>query len=153
MFPEKLFPLFITNLMENKKVPLYGDSSNVRDWLYVTDHCRAIDAIIHQGKIGETYCIGGDCEKSNKEVTYKIIELMGKDESMIEFVKDRPGHDKRYAIDFSKIKNELGWEPEISFEEGLKNMADWYKQNEEWWKKIKSGEYRKYYEKNYKDRK
>ncbi len=148
-FPEKLFPLFITNLMEGKKVPLYGDGMNVRDWLYVEDHCSAIDAIIHQGKIGETYCIGGDAEKTNKEITYKILELMGKDESSIEFVKDRPGHDKRYAIDFSKIKKELGWEPKVSFEEGLKKTIAWYKDNESWWKNIKSGEYEKYYQKQY----
>jgi dTDP-glucose 4,6-dehydratase len=148
-FPEKLIPLFITNLIEDKKVPLYGDGMNIRDWLYVEDHCEAIDLIIHQGKIGETYCIGGNSEKTNKEITYKILELMGKGEDNIEFVKDRPGHDRRYAIDFSKIKNELGWEPKISFEDGLKMTVDWFKNNVEWWKKIKSGEYQKYYEKNY----
>ena len=137
-FPEKLFPLFITNLMEDKKVPLYGDGMNVRDWLYVEDHCEAIDAIVHRGKIGETYCIGGDAEKTNKEITYKIIELMGEDENSIEFVKDRPGHDRRYAIDFSKIKNELGWTPKVSFEEGLEKTIDWYKKNENWWKKLKN---------------
>lgn len=153
MFPEKFFPLFITNLLEDKKVPLYGDGLNVRDWLHVSDHCRAIDAIIHKGKIGETYCIGGDCEKSNKEMTYKILGLMEKGEDMIEKVADRPGHDRRYAIDFSKIKNELGWEPEVSLEEGLKDMIDWYKNNETWWRKIKSGEYQKYYEKNYSTKK
>jgi dTDP-glucose 4,6-dehydratase len=149
MFPEKLFPLFITNLMEGKKVPLYGDGLNIRDWLHVRDHCRAIDLIIHRGKIGETYCVGGACEKSNKEITYKILELMGKGEEMIEKVSDRPGHDRRYAIDFSKIKNELGWEPEITFEDGLKNMIEWYEKNEAWWRKIKSGEYQEYYAKNY----
>ncbi|MDO8241189.1 MAG: dTDP-glucose 4,6-dehydratase [Candidatus Moranbacteria bacterium] len=149
MFPEKLFPLFITNLIEDKKVPLYGDGMNVRDWLYVEDHCVAIDAIIHKGRIGETYCVGGDAEKNNKEITYKILELMGKGEDMIEFVKDRPGHDRRYAIDFSKIKNELGWEPSVSFEEGLQKTIEWYKNNEAWWKDIKSGEYAKYYEKQY----
>ena len=138
MFPEKVIPLFVTNLMEGKKVPLYGDGMNVRDWLYVEDHCSAIDAIIHQGKIGETYCIGGNSEKSNKELTYKIIELMMGDlarggeaslraDDYIDFVKDRPGHDKRYAINFSKIKNELGWEPKISFEEGLQKTIEWYK--------------------------
>ena len=119
-FPEKIIPLFITNLMEEKKVPIYGDGEQVRDWLYVEDHCEAIDSILHKGKIGETYCIGGDSEKTNLEITKKIIELMGKDESSIEYVKDRPGHDRRYAIDFSKIKNELGWEPKVSFEEGLR---------------------------------
>jgi len=149
MFPEKLFPLFITNLIEGKKVPLYGDGMNVRDWLYVEDHCSAIDAIIHRGKIGETYCIGGDAEYTNKEITYKIIELMGKNESAIEFVKDRLGHDKRYAIDFSKIKKEMSWEPKVSFNEGLKRTINWYVANESWWKKIKSGEYKDYYQKQY----
>jgi len=149
MFPEKLFPLFITNLLEGKKIPLYGDGLNVRDWLYVEDHCRAIDLIIHKGKLGETYCIGGNCEKTNKEVTYKILELMGKNESSIEFVKDRLGHDKRYAINFSKIKKELGWEPQIKFEEGLKKMILWYQENEKWWKNIKTGQYQDYYQKNY----
>ncbi len=149
MFPEKLFPLFITNLLEGKKIPLYGDGLNIRDWLYVEDHCRALDMIIHQGKIGETYCIGGNCEKSNKEVTYKILELMGKDKNQIEFVADRLGHDKRYAIDFSKITKELGWKPQIKFEEGLKKMILWYQKNEKWWKNIKTGQYQDYYRKNY----
>jgi dTDP-glucose 4,6-dehydratase len=152
MFPEKFFPLAITNLLENKKIPLYGDGMNVRDWLHVSDHCRAIDLILHKGKIGETYCIGGNCEKTNKEAIFKILKLMSKDESNIEFVKDRPGHDRRYAINYSKLKKELGWKPEIEFEEGLKNMIKWYGDNKEWWKKIKSGEYQKYYEKNYTDR-
>lgn len=148
-FPEKLIPLFITNLIEGKKIPLYGDGLNIRDWLYVEDHCEAIDLIIHKGKIGETYCIGGNAEKTNKEITYKILELMEKDESAIEFVKDRLGHDRRYAIDFSKIKNELGWEPSVTFEEGMQKTIEWYKNNESWWKNIKSGEYQDYYEKQY----
>jgi dTDP-glucose 4,6-dehydratase len=148
-FPEKLFPLFITNLIEDKKVPVYGDGMNVRDWLYVEDHCEAIDSILNKGKIGETYCVGGSAEKPNIEITKKIIELMGKDESSIEYVKDRPGHDQRYAIDFSKIKNELGWEPKVSFEEGVKKTIEWYRNNESWWKNIKSGDYQKYYEKQY----
>lgn len=152
-FPEKLMPLFITNLMENKKIPLYGDGGNIRDWLYVDDHCQAIDLIIKKGKIGETYCVGGNCEKTNKEITYKILELMGKGEEMIEFISDREGHDRRYAIDFSKIKKELGWQPEISFEEGLGKTVDWYKKNKTWWKNIKSGEYKQYYQKNYNERK
>ncbi len=148
-FPEKLIPLFITNLIENKKVPLYGDGLNIRDWLYVEDHCEAIDLIIHQGKIGETYCVGGNAEKTNKEITYKILELMDKDEEMIEFVKDRPGHDRRYAINFSKINRELGWKPRVTFDEGLKKTVKWYKENQKWWQKIKSGEYQKYYKKQY----
>ena len=148
-FPEKIIPLFITNLIEGKKIPIYGDGEQVRDWLHVKDHCGAIDLILQKGKIGETYCIGGDSEKTNLEITKKIIELMGKDENSIEYVKDRLGHDRRYAIDFSKIKNELGWEPKVSFEEGLKSTIEWYKNNETWWKNIKSGDYQKYYEKQY----
>lgn len=156
-FPEKLIPLFITNLVEDKKVPLYGDGLNVRDWLHVEDHCAAIDAIIHNGKIGETYCVGGNSEKNNLEIAKKIIDLVidknppsplyEGGESWIEFVVDRLGHDKRYAIDFSKIKNELGWEPKISFEDGIKMTVEWYQNNESWWKNIKSGEYQQYYEK------
>ncbi len=151
-FPEKLFPLFITNLLENKKVPLYGDGLNVRDWLYVEDHCRAIDLIIQKGKLGETYCIGGNAEKTNKEVACKILELMKKDDSLIEFVKDRPGHDKRYAVDFSKIRQDLGWEPKVSFEGGLRKTIEWYENNKDWWKKIKNGKYQEYYEQNYLNR-
>jgi dTDP-glucose 4,6-dehydratase len=124
---EKLIPLFITNLMADKKVPVYGDGLNVRDWLYVTDHVIAIDLIIKRGKIGETYLIGGDSEKNNMQVTRTILELMGKDETFIEYVEDRKGHDRRYAIDFSKIRNELGWQPSVSFEEGLKKTIEWYK--------------------------
>jgi dTDP-glucose 4,6-dehydratase len=151
-FPEKLHALFITNLLENKKVPLYGDGKQIRDWLYVEDHCEAIDLIIHQGKIGETYCVGGNCEKTNLEITQKILELLGKGEEMIEYVSDRPGHDRRYAIDFSKIKVELGWEPRTSFKEGMKKTVEWYKANEDWWRKIKSGEYLEYYQRQYGER-
>jgi len=142
-FPEKVIPFFITNLMEGKKVPLYGDGLNVRDWIHVEDHCGAVDAVLHKGKIGETYLAGGNAEISNKELTRKILELMGKGEEMIEYVKDRPGHDRRYAIDFSKIKKELGWEPKYNFEDGLKQTIEWYKNNEDWWKRVKSGEYKK----------
>jgi dTDP-glucose 4,6-dehydratase len=149
MFPEKLMPLFITNLLENKKIPLYGDGLNIRDWLYVEDHCSAIDIIIHKGKIGETYCIGGNSERTNKEIAYEILKIMSKGEEMIEFVKDRPGHDKRYAIDCSKIKKELGWEPKVTFEEGIKLIVAWYENNDKWWKKVKSEEYHKYYADNY----
>ncbi len=148
-FPEKLIPLFVTNLIEGKKVPLYGDGQNIRDWLYVEDHCRAIDLIIHKGRIGETYCIGGGAEKTNLEITKTILKLMNANEDMIEYVKDRPGHDRRYAIDFSKIKNELGWEPQVKFEEGLTKTVNWYKNNKKWWKRIKSGEYQKYYKQQY----
>jgi len=148
-FPEKLHGLFITNLIEGKKVPVYGDGRQVRDWLYVEDHCEAIDLIIHKGKIGETYCVGGNCEKPNIEITKKMLELLGKGEEMIEYVKDRPGHDRRYAIDFSKIKRDLGWEPRTNFDEGMKKTVEWYKNNQDWWREIKSGEYLKYYEKQY----
>ncbi len=149
MFPEKFFPLAITNLIEGKKVPIYGTGKNIRDWLHVSDHCEAVDLIIHKGKIGETYCIGGNCEKDNLSAAKKILEFMGKDEEVIEYVGDRKGHDLRYAIDAMKIKKELGWEPRMSFENGLYEMIEWYKNNQSWWKKIKSGEYLKYYEENY----
>lgn len=137
-FPEKLIPLTITNIIENKKVPVYGDGLYVRDWLYVKDHCRAIDLILQKGKIGGTYLIGGLTEDiSNLEIIKKIFHIMGKDESEIEFVKDRPGHDRRYAIDWSRISQELGWQPEHNFDEYLKITIDWYKNNQEWWKRIK----------------
>lgn len=137
-FPEKLFPLAITNILEGKKVPVYGDGLYVRDWLYVEDHARAIDDILHKGKVGETYMIGGlKKDISNLEAIKKIIEIMGKNsDDTIEYVKDRPGHDRRYAIDWSKINAELGWSPAVTFEEGLQKTIDWYKTNEDWWKKI-----------------
>jgi dTDP-glucose 4,6-dehydratase len=148
-FPEKLFPLFITNLLEDKKIPVYGDGTSVRDWLYVEDHCSAIDCIIRKGQIGETYCVGGNSEKTNKEFTTKILVLLGKGDEMIEYVTDRPGHDHRYAIDATKIKNELDWEPSVTFEEGLERTVKWFRENEAWWKSIKSGEYQDYYKKQY----
>ncbi len=148
-FPEKLIPLAITNILEGKSVPVYGDGLQVRDWLYVEDHCRAIDLILEKGKIGETYCIGGNGEKENIWIVKKLLELLGKDESSIEYVKDRPGHDRRYAINFDKIKNELGWEPSVTLEEGLAKTVEWFQQNEAWWKNVKSGEYQKYYEEQY----
>ena len=148
-FPEKLIPLAITNIIEGKKVPIYGDGLYVRDWLYVEDHCRALDLILHKGKIGETYFIGGLTEDiANIEVIKKILKIMGKDESYVEFVKDRPGHDRRYAIDWSKINHELGWRPKVNFDTGLKLTINWYLKNQDWWKKIKSGEYQKYYKKD-----
>jgi len=149
-FPEKLHGIFITNLLENKKIYLHGDGLQIRDWLYVEDHCRAIDMIIHKGRIGETYCVGGNDEITNLEVAKIILRLMGKDEKYLEFVNDRPGNDKRYAIDFYKIHNELGWEPKMDFEDGVKSTIEWYKKNEDWWKKIKSGEYMTYYQNKYK---
>lgn len=150
MFPEKLIPLAITNLLESKKVPVYGDGLQVRDWLYVEDHCRAIEAVLEKGKVGETYCVGGVTEDiPNIEVVQKIIKLLGKNDDMIEHVKDRPGHDVRYAIDWSKIHTELGWAPLNSFDEWLAKTVQWYQEHEDWWRHIKSGEYQTYYEQQY----
>jgi dTDP-glucose 4,6-dehydratase len=149
-FPEKLIPLAITNIIEGKKVPIYGDGLYVRDWLYVEDHCKALDLILHKGKVGETYFIGGLTEDiPNIEVVRKILKIMGRDESYVEYVKDRPGHDRRYAIEWSKINREISWKPEADFDTGLKLTVDWYLKNKDWWRKIKSGEYQKYYEKQY----
>ncbi len=149
-FPEKLFPLAITNLIEGKKVPVYGDGLYVRDWLHVEDHCSAIEAVLLKGKIGETYCVGGMTDEiSNLDVVKLMLTLMGKGEDMIEFVKDRPGHDRRYTVDWTKIQKELGWEPKFTFEEGLKNTIEWFQENEWWWKPIKSGEYADYYKNQY----
>ena len=134
-YPEKIIPLFITNILEGKKVPLYGDGMNVRDWLHVLDNCKAIDVILHKGSKGEIYNIGGECEKTNLELTSKILELLGKDESYIRYVEDRKGHDRRYSLDCTKIKK-LGWMPEEDFDEGLKATVEWYKDNEWWWKPI-----------------
>lgn len=137
-FPEKLFPLAITNLLEGKKVPVYGDGLNVRDWLYVEDHCRAIAAVLLNGQDGDTYVVGGlQDDVSNIDVVRLIIEMMGFDESMIEFVEDRKGHDRRYAVDWTKIHNELGWEPSVTLEEGLEKTIQWYRENEVWWKPLK----------------
>ncbi|MBI2654867.1 dTDP-glucose 4,6-dehydratase [Candidatus Woesearchaeota archaeon] len=147
-YPEKLLPLFITNLLEGKKVPVYGDGLNVRDWLYVIDNCEAIDFIMHKGAIGEIYNIGADNEKTNIEITKLLLSELGKDESSIEYVKDRPGHDRRYSINSSKLRK-LGWRPRFKFEQALKDTVKWYKNNQNWWKKIKSGEYKEYYRKHY----
>lgn len=155
-FPEKMIPLAITNLLEDKKVPVYGDGLYVRDWLYVEDHCRAIERVLLDGKIGETYCVGGlrnDAKDiNNLEVVKRIIGLLGKDESYIEFVKDRPGHDRRYAIDWSKIHSELGWEPLHDFEEWLARTVEWYKEHKDWWIDVKNGSYQDYYKKQYEER-
>ncbi|MCC6639001.1 dTDP-glucose 4,6-dehydratase [Candidatus Falkowbacteria bacterium] len=142
-FPEKLIPLFVTNLLEGKKVPLYGDGLNVRDWIHVDDHNNAVDKILHHGQIGHTYCVGASSEKTNKEITYKILELMNLGEDRIEFVEDRKGHDRRYAINSGKIQSELLWTPQISFDEGITQTVEWYIANAQWWKNIKSGEYKK----------
>lgn len=151
-FPEKLIPLMIANALNDKKLPVYGTGDNVRDWLYVEDHCSAIDLIIHNGRIGEVYNIGGHNERTNLEVVQTIIRELGKDESLIQFVTDRLGHDRRYAIDATKIKTELGWEPTTLFGEGIKKTIKWYLDNKSWWERIISGEYQKYYEKMYANR-
>jgi len=150
-FPEKLIPLAITNIIEGKKVPVYGDGLYVRDWLYVRDHCEAIELILQKGKVGSTYLVGGQTKDiSNLEVIKKIIALMGGDESLITYGKDRPGHDRRYAIDWSTIHNELGWSPQHSFETALAETVEWFKTHQEWWKRIKSGAYKDYYNTQYK---
>ena len=135
-YPEKLIPLFITNLIENKKVPVYGTGKNVRDWIYVDDHCKAVDFVLHKGNIGEIYNIGGGAEKTNIEITKKILKMLGKDDSMIEYVKDRPGHDFRYSLDCSKL-TKLGWKPEHEFDDALYDTVRWYVENRWWWEKLK----------------
>jgi dTDP-glucose 4,6-dehydratase len=150
-FPEKLIPLFVTNLIENKKIPLYGDGMNVRSWLYVTDHCEAILLVGEQGQPGEVYNIGGteEAEIPNRHVTDAILQILGKDESLIEWVADRPAHDRRYAVSIDKINNAFGWKPRIPFTEGLKKTVAWYQEQSAWWKRIKTGEYMRFYEQNY----
>ena len=149
-YPEKLIPLFVTNLLEGKKVPVYGDGKNVREWIYVDDHCDAIDAVLHKAEPGSMYNIGSGNEIENIEITKLILEYLEAGEEMIEYVKDRPGHDRRYAIDASKIKKELGWEAKVDFKEGLKKTVEWYTANEWWWKKLKDGSYMEYYQRQYK---
>jgi len=151
-FPEKLIPLMIINAIHDRPLPVYGDGRNVRDWIHVKDHCEAIDLIIHEGKEGEIYNIGGENERSNIEVVKMILKELGKPESLIKFVKDRPGHDRRYALDITKMKEEFGWSPKISFEEGLRSTIKWYLENRNWWEEIINGEYMKYYEKMYGER-
>lgn len=152
-FPEKLIPLAITNIMEGKKVPIYGKGNQIRDWLHVTDHCKAIDLVLHEGEIGETYGVGGDNQPTNFSIVEKLIAILGADpEEVIEYVADRPGHDFRYDIDYTKIKQELSWEPEMTLDEGLKETVAWYQENKAWWKPLKEGSYKEYYEKNYKSK-
>ena len=149
-FPEKLLPLAITNLLEDKKVPIYGDGRYVRDWLFVEDHCRAIDMVLQFGRLGETYCIGGTEEEiNNLQFIKKVLDILGKSENYLEFVKDRPGHDRKYALDWTKAKNELGYKPRCGLDEYLERTINWYKENENWWKRIKSGQYQDYYKKQY----
>jgi dTDP-glucose 4,6-dehydratase len=151
-FPEKLIPLMIVNAINNKSLPVYGKGLNVRDWLYVEDHCEAIDLIIHKGTVGEVYNIGGHNEMKNIDVVKKICKLLDKPENLITFVKDRKGHDMRYAIDPTKIYKELGWLPKTNFEEGIRKTINWYLDNEEWWKSIINGDYQEYYTKMYKNK-
>ena len=148
-FPEKIIPLFIANLLEGAKVPVYGDGLQVRDWIHVDDHSHGVDLILQKGKMGETYCLGGNSEISNLALTKLLIKLLDRDESFIEYVKDRPGHDRRYAIDFTKAKTELGWEPQISLADGLKQTVEWYRNNQKWVKHCKTGDYLKYYDEWY----
>jgi dTDP-glucose 4,6-dehydratase len=149
-FPEKVIPLFVTNLIEDKPVPLYGDGLNVRDWLHVEDHCEAILTVLEKGAPGEVYNVGGDNERSNLELTKSILAILGKDDSYITPVKDRPGHDRRYAIDSSKLQRTLGWRPTRSaWPNALEDTVAWYRDNETWWRRVKSGEYQDYYAKQY----
>ena len=148
-FPEKLIPLMIANALADKPLPVYGDGKNVRDWLYVEDHCKAIDLILHHGRVGEVYNIGGHNEMSNIDIVKLICQGLGKSESLITYVKDRKGHDRRYAIDPAKIHSELGWLPETKFADGIQMTIEWYLKHQEWWKEIISGEYKNYYKKMY----
>ena len=151
-FPEKLIPLMIINALNNKKLPVYGVGANVRDWLYVEDHCAAIDLILRKGRVGEVYNIGGHNERTNLDVVKTILKILGKNEDLIEFVTDRKGHDLRYAIDPTKIESQLGWTPHTKFDDGIKKTVEWYLDNRDWWGKIISGEYKNYYAKMYGNR-
>ena len=151
-FPEKLVPLMISNAIEGKELPIYGDGMHIRDWIYVEDHCRALDVVLHHGREGEVYNVGGRNERPNLSVAKTILDRLGKPHSLIRYVTDRPGHDRRYAINFSKIERELGWRPSISFEDGIRRTVEWYRTHQEWWRKIKTGEYLDYYDRMYKDR-
>ncbi len=151
-FPEKLIPLMIAKTLNGEKLPVYGDGKNVRDWLYVEDHCSAIIKVLTEGKSGEVYNIGGNNEWYNIDIVKLILKKLGKTDDMIQYVKDRPGHDRRYAIDSSKIAKELGWKPAYDFETGITLTVEWYLKNEEWWRKVMSGEYQKYYSENYRDK-
>jgi len=148
-FPEKLIPLFVTNLLAGKKVPLYGDGMNVRDWIHVQDHCEAIVQVLERGKAGGVYNIGGECELPNIEIARRLLSHLNLDESRIQFVKDRPGHDRRYAMDITRISTELGWRPRVAFDDGLRETVEWYRSHARWWERIKTGEYLTYYERQY----
>lgn len=151
-FPEKLIPLIITNALVDMELPVYGDGMNIRDWIHVLDHCEAIDAVFHKGEIGNVYNIGGENERTNIEIVKLILRILGKPETLIKFVKDRLGHDRRYAIDSTKIKKKLGYKTKKGFRKGMEGTVGWYIENKLWWERIKSGEYLEYYSKMYKDR-
>lgn len=151
-FPEKLIPLMISNALNDKQLPIYGDGLNIRDWLYVEDHCSAIDLVIHEGRNGEVYNVGGNNERTNIHIVRTILEQLGKPESLIKYVEDRLGHDRRYGIDATKITNELGWKPKHTFETGIKETISWYLNNRTWLERIQSGEYQAFYEKQYSER-
>ena len=151
-FPEKLIPLIITRALHDESLPVYGKGENVRDWLHVYDHCAAIDLILHKGRAGEIYNIGGHNERTNLDVVKTVLQILGKPESLITFVTDRPGHDRRYAIDPAKLTGELGWKPKYNFDTGIRQTVEWYLSHEDWWQRIISGEYQDYYEKMYGDR-
>ena len=151
-FPEKLIPLMISRALNNEPLPVYGNGENVRDWLHVYDHCAAIDLILHKGKVGEVYNVGGHNERTNLEVVKTILKALNKPEALITYVKDRPGHDLRYAIDPQKLENELGWKPTYNFDTGIQQTIEWYLNNKQWWENIISGEYQNYFEKQYGDR-
>jgi dTDP-glucose 4,6-dehydratase len=148
-FPEKLIPLFVSNLLRDEPVPVYGDGLQVRDWVHVRDHCAAVHRVWQAGRPGTVYNVGGRCEKTNLELTHALLDLLGKPRSLIRPVKDRPGHDRRYAIDCSRIERELSWRPTVPFERGLRETVEWYRRNAEWVENVRSGEYRKYYERQY----
>jgi dTDP-glucose 4,6-dehydratase len=148
-FPEKVIPLFLANALDDKPLPVYGTGANVRDWIHVLDHCRGIDAALERGRVGEVYNFGGSAELTNLELTHLLLDLLGKPRSLIRFVTDRPGHDLRYAIDWSKANRELGWSPQTNFRDGLQSTIGWYRANPEWIARIRSGEYRRYYEEQY----
>ena len=148
-FPEKLIPLLISNALDNQSLPIYGDGLNVRDWIHVEDHCRALLVVLEKGREGEVYNIGGEGERNNLEITEAILRILDKPKSLIRYVTDRPGHDRRYAIDFSKLEKDLGWSPAIPLSDGLTQTVRWYREHEDWWRRIKSGAYREFYQKHY----
>jgi dTDP-glucose 4,6-dehydratase len=150
-YPEKLIPLFITNVIDNIQVPVYGDGQQIRDWIYVLDHCSGIDLVLHKGQLGEAYNVGGGNERTNLEITHKILELTGKPLDLIRYVKDRPGHDRRYSLDTTKIR-QLGWEPQFTFETAMRQTVEWFLKNEKWWRPLKSGEFQEYYQRQYANR-